>query len=182
MSYKIVHKIWSWDIDLEDWEDFLKEEHPDVDDEYEQYLLCAELNDSYFDDELANLNVEMGREFICIGDLGLWDGRHHGYREVKGTNLSDCLRQPVEDRATWYVDDNGDLCCKDCHHDGTNYYMYRMFKPNVTYCQRENFKEKLASGRATRKDILRLTDRLGDAIAEVYGIKIRKLPKRRKAA
>lgn len=181
MSYKIDHVIWTSDIDLDDWRDDLKEWYPEATED-ELYDLAVRENDDNFEADCANLDVNIGREIICIGDLGLWDGRHHGYREVKGTRLCDCMTGTCGDYVTWYVDDLGDFCCRDSHHDGTNYYMYRMFKPNVTYCQRENFKEKLASGRATRKDILRLTDRLGDAIAEVYGFKIRKLPKRRNAA
>jgi parallel beta-helix repeat protein len=44
----------------------------------------------YFDDEEINLNLELGRHILVIADLGLWNGRHSGYKEI-GTNLRDCL-------------------------------------------------------------------------------------------
>ena len=71
------------------------------------------------DDERANLNIEVGEEIIIIADLGLWDGRHQAYKLLRSTNIADCLTGTVGDYVTWFVDDRGDLMCRDCHHDGT---------------------------------------------------------------
>lgn len=51
---------------------------------------------------------------------------------------------------------------------------HRVYKENATDAQIERFKEKLYVGTATRADITRVTRRLGDEIASVYGWKIRK--------
>ena len=74
----------------------------------------------------------------------------------------------------WFIDKNGDLKCTAIHHDGTNHYLYRVYKDNVSEEQIDNLKEKLYYGTATRRDITRITQRLGDDIAKVYGFDIPK--------
>ena len=76
------------------------------------------------------------------------------------------------DYSTWYVDKNGDFRCDSIHHDGTNHYLYRAYKDSVSDTQIENLKEKLYRGIATRADITRVTRKLGDEIAHVYGFPI----------
>lgn len=61
-----------------------------------------------------------------------------------------------------------DLCAEFVHHDGTNYVTYREWKEGVSETQKENLKVKLMRDEATRKDITRLTRKLGDRIAAVY--------------
>ena len=56
--------------------------------------------------------------------------------------------------------------------DGTNHYLYRAYKDGVSDTQIENLKEKLYRGTATRADNTRITRRLGDEIARVYGFLI----------
>ena len=65
------------------------------------------------------------------------------------------------------------------HHDGTNHYLYRVYKDSASPSQIELLKEKLYRGTATRADITRVTRRLGDDIAKVYGFSI---PRQRQAA
>ena len=81
------------------------------------------------------------------------------------------------DYATWYVDKNGDFRCDAIHHDGTNHYLYRTYKDGVSDYQKDRLKEKIYEGTATRADITRITRRLGDEIAKVYGFDI---PKQKK--
>ena len=178
------HVIWTNDIDIDDWQDFLDEEYPDVTDESEKYQLCYDMNYEYLGDERTNLDIDLHREIIAIGDLGLWNGRTFGYKEIKGTNVNDCLDTSITcgDYLTWYVDELGDLRCKDVHHDGTNYYLFRVFKPGLDFWQKENFKDKVYHGKVTRRDINRYTERLGDHIANVYGFRIRKKPVRKAVA
>lgn len=172
------HVIWSEDINLEDWNEYLDEEFPEADED-ERWRLAEMLNYEYLEDERMNLNIKLDESVILIADLGLWTGRTPGYRLLMSTNLSDCLRHNLrcQSSAEWYLDDLGDLCCREAHHDGTNYYTYRMWKPGTTEQQRRNLCEKLYYGSATRKDITRCTVRLGDPIAKVYGWKIRGMKK-----
>ena len=172
------HIIWSnYDLDYEDWRDDLEAEYPDMS-EQERISLMYEINDSYLDDERMNLNVQLSQPILMIADIGRWDGRYTGYGEIKSGNIRDCLYSSL-DYATWYVDRLGDLRCDAIHHDGTNYYLYRAYKPGVRESQIELLKEKLYEGKATRADITRITRRLGDDVAKVYGFSI---PRQKQAA
>lgn len=115
---------------------------------------------------------------LVVGDLGLWNGRRMGYKEILSGNIRDCLYSNT-DYSTWYVDRLGDLRCDAIHHDGTNFYLYRVYKDSASPSQIELLKEKLYRGTATRADITRVTRRLGDDIAKVYGFSI---PRQRQAA
>lgn len=169
--------IWSnINLDFEDWKDDLKSEYPNYSED-ELISLMYDINNDYLNDERINLNIQFSQPIIVIGDLGLWNGRAHGYKRIESGNIKDCLYSDC-DYAEWYVDKLGDLCGKGVHHDGTNYFLYRVFKPNVSEVQIENFQEKLYHGTATRKDITRLTLRLGDAIGKIYGWKF---PNRKKS-
>ena len=74
------------------------------------------------------------------------------------------------DKTEWFIDEHGDLRAEAAHHDGTNYYLYRVFKDSVTEEQIEDFKGKIFDGTYTQDDIDKYTRRLGDDIAKVYGI------------
>lgn len=162
------HLIWSdYHLDYDDWKDDLEEEFPDLS-EHERVQMMYERNNSYLDDERCNLNIQMAMPIIIIGDLGLWNGRRTGYKEISSGNIRDCLYSDT-DYTTWYVDRLGDLRCDAVHHDGTNHYLYRAFKPSVSEAQMERLKEKIYDGSVTRADITRVTMRLGDAIGKVYG-------------
>ncbi len=106
-----------------------------------------------------------------IGDLGLWYGRRSGYKEIESGNIRDCLYADT-DYSTWYVDKLGDLRYDAIHHDGTDHYLYRAYKDRVRESQIDLLKDKLYRGIATRADVTRITRRLGDDIARVYGFSI----------
>lgn len=72
------------------------------------------------------------------------------------------------------IKQDADLRADATHHDGTNHYLYRVFKDGVSETQMENLRDKIYHGKATRADITRLTRRLGDEIAAVYGFDIPK--------
>jgi len=165
------HVIWSnYDLDYNDWKADLEENYPDLSED-ERVALMYEINNDYLDDERANLNVQLSQPILVIGDLGLWYGRRMGYKEIDSGNIRDCLYSDT-DYCTWFVDKLGDLRCDAIHHDGTNHYLYRAYKDGVRESQIELLKEKLYRGTATRADITRVTRRLGDDIAKVYGFSI----------
>ena len=162
------HIIWSnYDLDYEDWRGDLEAEYPELSED-ERISLMYEINGDYLDDERANLNVQLSQPILIVGDLGLWNGRCMGYKEIPSGNIRDCLYSEMDD-STWYVDRLGDLRCDAVHHDGTNHYLYRAYKENVSEAQIDRLKEKLYSGTATRGDVTRVTKRLGDEIGRVYG-------------
>lgn len=167
------HVIWSnYALDYDDWREDLEDQYPELTEE-QRIELMYEINSIYLDDERENLNIQLGQPIIVIGDLGLWYGRRMGYKEIDSGNIRDCLYSGRDDDyATWYVDKLGDLRCDAIHHDGTNHYLYRVWKDGVTDAQMDLLKEKLYRGIATRSDITRVTRRLGDDISQVYGFPI----------
>ena len=162
------HLIWTnHDLDYEDWRDDLEAEYPELSED-ERYYKMLGINRDYLDDERVNLNIQLSQPILVIADLGLWTGRHSGYKEILSGNIRDCLYSE-NDYTTWYVDKDGDFRCDDVHHDGTNHYLYRVFKDSATDEQREELLDKIYCGIATQADIDRVTQRLGDEIGKVYG-------------
>lgn len=162
------HVVWSdINLDFENWRDDLQEQYPTASED-ELVAKMYEINNDYLEDERANLNIQLSQSIIVIGDLGLWHGRVHGYKMIDSGNIKDCLYSDC-DLNEWYVDKNGDLRCTAIHHDGRNHYLYRTFKDGITSSQIENLQDKIYAGKATRRDITRVTRRLGDEIGAVYG-------------
>ena len=162
------HLIWSnYDLDYDDWKDYLEEEYPEMT-EQERMEMMYETNANYLDDERCNLNIQLSAPILVIGDLGFWNGRRSGYKEIQSGNIKDCLYADT-DYSTWYVDKLGDLRCDAIHHDGTNHYLYRAYKPGVNDAQIDRLKDKILDGSVTRRDLTAITMRLGDAIGKVYG-------------
>ena len=163
------HLIWSnYALDYEDWRADLKADYPKLSED-DRMALMYEINSDYLDDERANLNIQLDQPILVIADLGLWTGRHIGYKEIESGNIRDCLFSDRDiEYSTWFVDKLGDLRCEAIHHDGTNYLLYRTYKPGVRESQIDLLKEKLYFGTATRADITRITRRLGDEIGKVY--------------
>lgn len=110
------------------------------------------------------LNIELESDIICIADIGLWYGRCSGYKII-GKNISDCLRLSSDCNEEWYVDNFGDLRGTLTHSfEGTSYYLYRVFKKNLSLKQIENFKNKIIENNFTQKDISTYTERIGPYI------------------
>ena len=165
---KSDHLIWSnYDLNYDDWKDDLEVYYPYMSEE-ERTQVMYETNDSYLEDERLNLDIQLSRPILVIADLGRWNGRVMGYKEIESGNVRDCLYSDT-DYSTWYVDKYGDLRCIAVHHDGTNYYLYRTYKDCASKEQIEQLKWGIYKGEATRADITRLTCRLGDEIGKVYG-------------
>ena len=74
--------IWSnLNLDYEEAIKFTRENYPD---EPEDRLLqrYIEENDEMLEDERLNLDIQYAQPIIIIGDLGLWSGRAHGYKDI----------------------------------------------------------------------------------------------------
>lgn len=167
--------IWSnRDLDIDDWREDYKEYleanemDGDPNDEQALYEWMVDTNAEYLSDERCNLDIQLSTEIFVIADLGLWDGRHLAYGEIKSGNIKDCLYLN-HDYSTWYVDEKGDLILEDVHHDGTNYLRYRAYRPDATEEAINELKDKIYDGTVTEEDIQAVTYRLGDEIGKVYG-------------
>lgn len=166
--------IWqNYNFNVEDWKDFLKEEYPEITDENEQYDLISDLNDEYLQDERRNLSVKASGNIIAIADIGLWDGRRIGYKELNSNNIADCLQFEKDcEYVEWYVDQYGNLKSRQSHHDGTHYIVYRAWKKDVTEEQKERILNGLYYGTMSDRTIRRYTESIGKYAANIYGWKL----------
>lgn len=132
---------------------------------------CNFLESTWFDDELSELSsVDEGYGLIAIADLGRWNGRFSGYKEIKQlctVMYTSCDYERV------YVDSNGDLRKEESHHDGSNSILYRYWKEGLTDEQKENFLNKIYNGECTSKDITRYTRKAGLGMANAMGWTVR---------
>lgn len=158
--------IWKSTFNIEDYNDFIVEEHPEaMYDEDLQRELIWDLKLMYLDDEKHyNLNKPLNNKVVVIADLGLWDGRKKCYK-FSGYNLNEIFNIGSWDEAHWYYD-RYNIHCRHLHHDGVNYYMFRELKDDKfedILCQ------KINDGTLTSKDITRYTKSLVPYIKEIYG-------------
>lgn len=104
------HIIWSnQNLDVDDWREDYKEFieanelDDDPNDEQALYEWMEETNYDYLFDERVNLNVQLSQPIIVIGDIGRWNGRVMGYKDIPSGNIRDCLYADT-DYTEWYVD------------------------------------------------------------------------------
>ena len=120
----------------------------------------------YLEFEEVNLNKPLDNYLVMYGVLDLWDGRRTGYKVLKSVrpNLNGIFHGTVGDFVTYYCED-GEICCDDVHHDGTNHYTYRVLKNDIT----ESEFDESAFDDGLQKAIEQYTEPLGELIADIYG-------------
>ncbi len=84
-------------------------------------------------------------------------------------NIKDCLYADSDSDIEWFINGYKDFRANEYHHDGTNYYLYRVFKESVSDKQIENFLDKIYRGVYTSSDVSRYTESVGKYICDVYG-------------
>jgi hypothetical protein len=159
--------IWTND-DYDEWERCMLIDYPDeasreeegIEINYERY---HEDCDQYLDDERANLDVEVDGWIVAFGVLGLWDGKHNAActfgNKVKNILKSEC------DYLDWYCD-RYNVRCRASHHDGTNYYLYRVAKDRE---QAKRLVDAIAYEGMTEEEFRKATRSLRPYVAKVYG-------------
>lgn len=169
------HMIFSSDV-CETYENIMKD--TDYLEEVKEFL-DSELIDEYiwgvayediniwYEDEQMNLDEILDDDVVVIADIGLWNGRRTGGK-ILGDNLNCIINYFGCDDIEIYAD-RYDVKSIGMHHDGRNYHLFRMIKPDLTDTQRENFISKLEYGELTKKDITRYTKSLKQYVSDIYG-------------
>jgi hypothetical protein len=132
---------------------------------YEKLYGYCDCSNIAYDAELENLDFDLDENILCIASLGLWDGIKDAYKEMDN-NLNNILSN-LEDRNIVYSDGK-DIRAKCIHHDGTNFYLYRVLKPGVNT---DKFYKKIYDGTYTWDDVLKYTKSVLPYVKEVYGWK-----------
>ena len=153
-----MYKIWSSEVNIEEYKDFLDDCYPEAD-EYDRYNIVSELNKEYLDDERMNLSIDVGSPIIEVADLGFWNGRRQGYHLITSGLLSDVFNFHGCDDATFFIED-GELRSTLYHHDGHHNIVYRKVKDmdRLHEMPLDEFVSKY-------------TESLADAVKKVYGWK-----------
>lgn len=126
---------------------------------------CLDLNSTYLEDELSNLNIPLENNVVAFAKLGLWNGPKSGFK-VLGRNVNSIFKVS-EDFNLYYVD-SYNVKAKCVHHDGTNHILYRELKPNVSVDFIENFMYK-HQYEISSELISRYTRSLLPYVKKVYG-------------
>lgn len=163
--------IWSnMNINPDDWKEGYKEIaeengwDEDTDDENNLWNYIYEELDHYIDDERMNLDVTTDGRILVVADLGLWYGRRQGYRILDG-NVKNILSADV-DYVEWYSD-GYNIKATAAHHDGTNYYEYRVIREDRNI---QNLLDAIYNGEEiTRKKLNYYTRSLEPYVRRVYG-------------
>ena len=164
--------IWNnTDIDFDEWKECFIEyqrengyPYPEEVTNNDVWNFIFESLDNQLDDERWNLNVETDGRILVIADLGFWDGRKQGYKILKG-KVSDILYDDA-DYIEWYGDGHN-IKATASHHDGTNYYEYRVIREDRNI---QNLLDAIYSGEEiTRKKLNYYTKSLYPYVAKVYG-------------
>jgi hypothetical protein len=162
------------DLNIEDWRDDYKEylemnemDDADPNDEDAIYEWMNETNDMYFDDEYANLNKKIDGRILVIADLGLWNGRKSAYK-ILGKNMKEIfnINSCGFDYAEFYGD-GYNIKATEHHHDGTNYYLYRVIREDRNI---NNLLNAIYNGeKITNSQLNYYTKSLYKDVANVYG-------------
>jgi hypothetical protein len=168
------HIIWSnMNLDIEDWRvgyaEYLgmNELDEDPNDEDAIYRWMVDMNDAYFDDERYNLNKEIDGRILIIADLGLWNGRKQGYK-IMNANIRELFN--INPHGFDYAEFYGDgynIRATEHHHDGTNYYLYRVIREDRNI---DNLLDAIYNGEEiTSSKLNYYTKSLYKDVANVYG-------------
>ena len=172
-----------WDSGAVD-EEFVKDIRKEMESEYPNetdkwwWDFAEKTNREYLGDEQMNLSgIVFPKEIIIFADLGLWNGRKSAYKTTGTRKVSEVLKNGYLrglSNIKYWVDAYGNLRAEESHHDGTNTYLFRVFKDFVSEETEQFVLDKAARGTLTKDNITRYTRRLGKEIADVYGWKVRR--------
>lgn len=142
--------------------------HEDIITRYPAAAYDKEVYD-YAQSEMLNDELDFIREnvgttpgdIVCIGIVNTWSGTFMGLKTLNDNDIGKCfMSENPPGYTTWGIDTYGNLICIDSHHDGTNYLIYRAYKPSLSDRQIDNFEALVCSGKLTNRDLSIYTESL----------------------
>lgn len=96
------HMIWSNDVcdefdGLKEMyeDDFNSKERDDMPDDDMIWNEAYDNINSYFEDEMCNLNIDTKNKIILVGDIVRWDGSRPTYKFTDDKNIADAIRTAI---------------------------------------------------------------------------------------
>lgn len=123
---------------------------------------CDDYEDFFYLRGLMDISLE--RPIIAIADLGLWNGRHMGYKII-GDNVQSCFNFGRDsDDMEWFLDSH-DLRSNQFHHDGTNHIVYRVLREGRRL---NTIKDKIYFGKMTNRDLHNYTQSIKPFVVRAW--------------
>lgn len=124
-------------------------------------------NEWALEDEIENLKTKGTGPILVLADLGLWNGRTHGYKEFPGDGTLDRVFGAFSGDFFELAVEGADLVGKDVHHDGTNFYR---FYEIVDRSSADKIETLQLSNEEIPNDLLKKGLRpLGRDVSDIYG-------------
>ena len=144
-----------------EWKDYCYENECSLDD-YEERTWVDNIN---FETDYSNLEnilseIKVSNEIIVIADLGLWDGRRIAYKVLDEDATSIINSIDYYDYPEVEMNENNELYATDVHHDGINYYRFRVWKSGVSERNKEKFLDSIYYGDVSEEGIVKYTKAL----------------------
>lgn len=101
-------------------------------------------------EDIISMTDKPCNDILVIAYLGLWDGKHTGYKLLTGHKINSIFDVIQGDYFEMYIDENGEIMARDSHHDGTNHYIFREVRENVDIT---NLLDNLLNDRLTSRQL-----------------------------
>ncbi len=119
-------------------------------------------------DEVSNLDVDLEGDIFLIGVLQRWDGCGSAYTNLETSNVGEAIKKAVslfsgDDAIEIFVED-GRMKISQLGHDNPvnpSVFEFRVVRPENNYCEIG----------LSHEENLKMTRRIGDIVANVYGWK-----------
>lgn len=134
----------------------------------EKRRIVCEMNADALTDVRKKLDIWLNQPILLIAKYGLWNGTRNSVSEIGSSNIKDCLYSNCA-VITWFLDSQGDLRADGVHEEGTNHYLYRTWRDDVTPRQKQMMMQRVIEGKPVERDIANLTRSLGKEICKQYG-------------
>lgn len=162
----------SWDRFDEEIRQEMREDIAECNDIEPDEISDEWLDEHFWDelgDEKANLDKETGGYIIAFANLGLWNGRHIGYKQI-GTNIADIFNCCTDgDYEVVFFADRYNVRLNAAHHDGRHDIVFRYVESKD---KADEICEKIYNGKiSTEKQLFRATKSIRPFVANIYGWK-----------
>lgn len=150
--------IFSNDVNVEDYREDFKQwcEDNGIEDTEENLYDFVDTCIRWDYEDIISMTDKPCNDILVIAHLGLWDGKHTGYKLLTRHKINSIFDVIQGDYFELYLNEDGEVMARDTHHDGTNYYVFREIRGNV---DTTNLLDNLCSNKLTSRQLGACTTR-----------------------
>lgn len=145
----------------EEWKDLAKENGYDLSDEEIRMEIDYSDFQDYLDYTRSLLDqINEKENIVIIADLGLWNGRVMAYKVISNNARDIITSIGSNEYPEIELNNNNELFGKLVHHDGTNYYRFRVWRAGISDTQKDKFLDLIYNQEASEENIVKYTKAL----------------------